>query len=340
MDEAAEHPAETALAAPALAYVDFGVARGLSRERLMQESRLTEAMRAEPDARCSTFAYIALWRILLTELRDVAVPIELAKSLDLAALGVIGQIVPRADSLLHGQQLIERFLRLTDTSLGSRRVERGDLVGYALTHRPEVIGMRFPIELMITTGWRLLSAAGAEPFAREVTFAHAPGYPVAAYEALYGVPVRFEADESAVWIHRDRLEQPLASRDPVARRYFEAYAERMLVALDAAPPPLVAQIREAIAVELATSGGELARVAKRMAMSTRTLQRRLEEAGTSYQDVVDGVRSGMARSLLREKSRSIVDVAFELGYADLKSFYRAFRRWTETTPAEWRAKNA
>jgi AraC-like DNA-binding protein len=136
------------------------------------------------------------------------------------------------------------------------------------------------------------------------------------------------------------MERPLASSDPIARRYFEAYAQRLLEALEAAPPPLVATIRVAIAVELATSGGELARVAKRVAMSTRTLQRRLEEAGTSYQDIVDGVRAGMARALLREKSRSIVDVAFELGYADLKSFYRAFRRWTDTTPADWRARNA
>lgn len=339
VDEAAEHPAETALAAPAFSYVDFGVAHGLSRDRLMQESRLTESMRADPDARCSTFAFVALWRILLVELPDVVVPIELAKSIDLAALGVIGQIVPRADSLQHGHQLVERFLRLSDTSLGSRRVERGDLVGFAVMHRPEVIAMRFPIELMVTVGWRLLSAAAGESVAREVTFAHAPGYPVAAYEALFGAPVRFEQPESTVWIERARLDEPLPSSDPIARRYFEAYAERMLDALDTSPPPLLATIREAVAVELATSGAELARVAKRVAMSTRTLQRRLEEAGTSYQDIVDTVRAEMARALLREKSRSIVDVAFELGYADLKSFYRAFRRWTDTTPADWRTRN-
>lgn len=340
VDEAAEHPAETALAAPAFSYVDFGVSHGLSRERLMQGSRLSEAMRADPDARCSTFAFVALWRILLAELPHVVVPVELAKSIDLRSLGVIGQIVPRADSLRHGQELVERFLRLSDTSLGSRRVERDDLVGYAIVHRPEVIAMRFPVELMVTVGWRLLSAAAGGQIAREVTFAHAPGYPIAAYEALFGVPVRFEQPESTVWIERARLEEPLASSDPVARRYFEAYAERMLDALDASPPPLVATIREAIAVELATSGAELPRVAKRLAMSTRTLQRRLEEVGTSYQDIVDGVRAGMARALLREKSRSIVDVAFELGYADLKSFYRAFRRWTDTTPADWRSRNA
>ena len=153
--------------------------------------------------------------------------------------------------------------------------------------------------------------------------------------------MRFEQADSAVWIPRERLEQPLAGRDPVARRYFEAYgAAHARRARCRSRRRSSRTIREAIAVELATSGAELARVAKRVAMSTRTLQRRLEEHGTSYQDLVDTVRGGMAQSLLREKSRSIVDVAFELGYADLKSFYRAFRRWTDTTPAEWRARNA
>jgi len=102
----------------------------------------------------------------------------------------------------------------------------------------------------------------------------------------------------------------------------------------------VPQVRAAILDELAASGAELARVAKRLAMSTRTLQRRLDEAGTSYQDLVDEVRSVLARSLLRDRARSIIEVAFELGYADLKGFYRAFRRWTDATPAEWRRRDS
>jgi AraC-like DNA-binding protein len=73
-------------------------------------------------------------------------------------------------------------------------------------------------------------------------------------------------------------------------------------------------------------------------MSPRTLQRRLEELGRTYQDVVEEVRAAMAQALLRDRARSIVDVAFELGYADLKGFYRAFRRWTDATPAQWRRR--
>jgi AraC-like DNA-binding protein len=329
---------DTALAGPAFGYVDFGVAHGLSREALMRAAGLDERLRGDPDARVSTFAYMVLWRELLTGLPDVAVPVEYVRTLDLATLGVGGQICMRADDIAHASALSERFSRLTDTGVELRWLDRGERVGHSISHRPEVVALRFPIEVMLGTGFRMLSHALGEPVPlREVTFAHPSGYPVAAYESLFGCPVRFGAEESALWLDRELLHRPFARRDPLARRYLEAHAEQMLAALPAPQPPVIAQIREAIMIELATSGAELARVAKRVAMSTRTVQRRLEEQGTSYQDVVDDVRAAMARALLRDRTRSIIDVAFELGYADLKSFYRAFRRWTNTTPAEWRA---
>ena len=84
-----------------------------------------------------------------------------------------------------------------------------------------------------------------------------------------------------MWLPREALAIPFADRDPLVRRYLEAHAETLLRSLPAAAPPFVAQVREAIAIELATSGAELARVARLVAASSRTLQRRLDECGTS-----------------------------------------------------------
>ncbi len=334
--------ADSALAAPAFSYVDFGAAHGLPRAELLAAARLTEDLRADPDARCSPFAYVVLWKELVSRLPDVVVPVELVRAMPPTALGVTGQVVLRADDLAHATALIERFLRLTDTAMTMSRPERGDLVGFAIAHRPEVMAMRFPIELMLGVGFRLISlAAGGRVPVAEITFAHAAGYPVAAYQELFGVPVRFEQPETAMWIPRGAMGTPFAGRDPIARHYLEAHATQLLAAVPvaAAEPRLIAQVRSAILEELPASGAELARVAKRVAMSTRTLQRRLDEAGSGYQDLVDEVRAAAARALLRDRARSIIDVAFELGYADLKGFYRAFRRWTDATPAEWRARH-
>lgn len=332
-------PADSSLAGPAFAYVELGVAHGLPRDRLMAAAGLTEAMRRDPDARLSNIGYVLLWRELITGLPGVAIPVEAVRAMDASALGILGQVTLRADDVGHAAEIADRFMRLADTAVRRTRIERGDVVGFAIAHRPEVEAMRFPIEVMLGLGFRVIQhAARGEIALREVTFAHRAGYPVEAYEALFGAPVRFEAEHSALWLPREALAIPLPDRDPLIRRYLEAHAETLLAELPAAAPPFVAQVREAIAVELATSGAELARVARRLAASPRTVQRRLEEAGTSYQELVEDVRSTLARALLRDRSRSIIDVAFELGYADLKGFYRAFRRWTQTTPADWRAR--
>ncbi len=337
-----EPSSDTALAAPAFGYLDFGVAHGLSRAELLAAAHLDESLRADPDARCSPLSYVLLWKELITRLPDVVVPVEMVRDLDPNVLGVTGQVVMRADNLRHAAQLVERFLHLSDTAMSMSWPERGDLTGFSIGHRPEVLAMRFPIESMLGVGYRLMQhASGGRVPITEVTFAHAAGYPVAAYEDLFGAPVRFEQPINALWFPNSAMEIPFAGRDPVARRYLEAQAMQLLAAIPqpvAPVPEIVTQVRAAILDELASSGAELARVAKRLAMSTRTLQRRLEDVETSYQDLVEDVRASAARSLLRDRTRSIIDVAFELGYADLKGFYRAFKRWTNATPAEWRAR--
>lgn len=77
-------------------------------------------------------------------------------------------------------------------------------------------------------------------------------------------------------------------------------------------------------------------VAKRLATSSRTLQRRLAEIGTSHADLLDETRTELARRYLGERSLSIPEVAFLLGYADVPTFHRAFKRWTQRTPGEHR----
>lgn len=336
-DSAEDFPADTALAAGVFAYVDFGAARGLSREHLMSAVRLDDSMRSDPDARVSIMAYVILWRELIAGLPGIAVPVELVRALEPSTLGVLGQVALRADDVDQASLLVERFMRLPDTAFRASRIERGDVVGLTFGHLPHVEAMRFPLEVMLGVGYRTLQhAAGGALAPREITFKHEPGYPVAAYEDLFGVPVRFGADETAIWLPREALATPLASRDPMLRRFLETHAQQLLEALPARVAPIVGEVREAVLAELATSGADLAKVARRLAMSKRTLQRRLEEAGTNYQDLVDEVRAALARQLLGDRTRSIIDVAFELGYADLKSFYRAFRRWTEMTPAEFR----
>ena len=77
-------------------------------------------------------------------------------------------------------------------------------------------------------------------------------------------------------------------------------------------------------------------VAKALAMSRRTLTRRLSEEGTSFRGILDEVRAELARALLQDRSLSVGDVAFFLQYSEPAAFHRSFRRWTSQTPQRYR----
>ena len=98
----------------------------------------------------------------------------------------------------------------------------------------------------------------------------------------------------------------------------------------------IIDVREAIKVELPHGYPTIIRTADRLGVSQRTLQRRLQDAGSSYKQVVDQTRMEIARRLLSGTGRRIKDVAMALGYVEPRSFTRAFERWTGTTPRAYR----
>ncbi len=77
-------------------------------------------------------------------------------------------------------------------------------------------------------------------------------------------------------------------------------------------------------------------VAAKLGTTSRSLQRRLSECGTSFADLVDALLSRQAKCLLRESGSSVTDIALKLGYSDPAHFTRAFRRWTGASPSAYR----
>jgi AraC-like DNA-binding protein len=102
--------------------------------------------------------------------------------------------------------------------------------------------------------------------------------------------------------------------------------------------PAVRRIRAAIAEQLSGRRPSLQAVSKQLAMSSRALQRLLTENGTSFRQLLDEVRNQHAQAYLKGTAFSDGEVAFLLGFADVNSFYRAFRSWNGKAPGEFRRR--
>ena len=80
-------------------------------------------------------------------------------------------------------------------------------------------------------------------------------------------------------------------------------------------------------------------VARELGMSSRTLRRRLAEQGVIYTELVEDVRHKLALRYLSDASINLKQVVYLLGYSDLPAFNHAFRRWTGTSPRDYRQKH-
>ena len=101
-------------------------------------------------------------------------------------------------------------------------------------------------------------------------------------------------------------------------------------------PDFVQRVHEAIRGSLRDGAPKMETLAKQLHVSARTLQRRLAEHQTTFQDAVDAVRRELAQQYLRDPHLGVSEVAFLLGYSELSTFDRAFKRWTGKTPREFR----
>ncbi len=95
-------------------------------------------------------------------------------------------------------------------------------------------------------------------------------------------------------------------------------------------------MRGAIREELRGRTPGLPSIARRLALSERTLQRRLDSAGSSFQVELESVRESMACTYVKQPEIPFSEIAFALRYSDLRSFARAFKRWTGKTLAQTR----
>ena len=132
---------------------------------------------------------------------------------------------------------------------------------------------------------------------------------------------------------------PLRRRDPVLRQLLETQANGIL-ARQPARTGLAFQVQRALAARVAGGDTSIGALARELAMSGRTLQRRLATEGASYHSLLDDARKAAAGQYLRESTLAIGEIAYLVGYSEPAPFHRAFKRWFGKTPSEVRSLKA
>lgn len=152
-------------------------------------------------------------------------------------------------------------------------------------------------------------------------------------QVLDGIPVK-RAGGSALVFDRKLLSAPLLRNQFAQAGTREDDYLSLIASAPAADFP--SSISQLALNSFPDRQAQIGWIASAAGLSIRTLQRRLADYGLDYSSLIDRVRFDHAQNLLRDPGRSLIDIAYDLGYTDASSFTRAFRRWTGTTPTTFR----
>lgn len=161
--------------------------------------------------------------------------------------------------------------------------------------------------------------------------------PVEGYSEYFGCTPKLGTRHGVVFSRGD-AERPFITNNPALWRAFEPDLRRRLAEL-AAEATTAERVRAVLLEALPAGQSSADEVAKRLALSKRTLQRRLREEATTYQAVLNQTRESLAKHYLAQTNLSGSEIAFLIGFDDPNSFFRAFHQWTGQTPQQVRTSH-
>jgi AraC-like DNA-binding protein len=315
----------------------MGAAAGIRRHVLMDAARVTDEDLRDPDARVPLAAEIALWQTVAKHSSDPEFGVRAGQAYRLRPMGLVGYVARFSATLRGALRRVQRYGRVFTQAVEFRLEEGRPEVALVKAHPTlgpgQALAESYRLAAVLQASREL---TGVDIVPTDVFFTYPQPSTTNAHRQHFRCPLHFGAQIASVEFRTSDLELPVVEADETLAGYLSKYADQVLASLVQGESTRHA-VRAAVWSLLGDGPPSLKHVAEVLRMSPRTLQRRLAAEGTSVHAEVEEVRKTMALAVLRDRSMSIEDVSFLLGYAEPSTFFRSFKRWTGTTPGRFRS---
>lgn len=303
---------------------------------LFAKAGLDLSVLADPDARYLVKDTNRLWALAVAATGDEAFGLTVSRFVTPTTFHALGYSLQASSTLNEAFERCVRYFRVVSDAVSLSFETVGEECRFTMAVLPQQVRPADEsLDAFASVFARLCRALYGRQLSpiRVSLQRRAPLMP-APFEKVFRAPVEFDAGITQLVYPRASFEAPLSGANPELARQNDGVAARYLSRLklgDAA-----ASVRAALVEMLPRGEPSQAKVAQALHMSERNLQRKLAEAGTTYKDILNETRKELALSYLADKSYTLSEVTYLLGFAEASSFTRAFRRWTGYSPSDYR----
>jgi AraC-like DNA-binding protein len=316
---------------------DLVRAAGIDYAMMLGRAGIEPAVVDDPENRIPYRQYVRLLEDAATATGDDLLGLRLGSMQSIEVVGVLGYALQSSPDVRTQVTHTARYLALHQEGAAIRVRQGGPLAEFVYTvFDPQVTLHRHDAELTLALAvaqWRALT--GQPNWApASAHFEHPMPAGEAAVSGFFGCPVYFSQSFNGLRFPSGFLDTQIKSSDAGLHAILVRYAEESL-SRHKDVTSMSGQIRRQITASLASGRTTIEGVARCLAMTPRTLQRRLAREGLQFSEMVDTIRRDLAAQYLRDPNIGLTDTAFLVGYSDLTAFHRAFRRWFGQTPLDF-----
>jgi len=311
---------------------------GVDCRALFDELDLDYAALSDADARFAQDGMTRLWQRAVEETGNPAIGLNLAKVMRPGAMHVVGYALMSSSTLKESILRLVRYQRIIAEGADLRffPTERGHMLTLAI-HGDQLPPARQSAEGSLASMLAFCRWLTGKPLIPvEVYFQGPPPQAIEPYRDVFHAPLRFDAGCYGLLMRHEDLDIALPTANAELAQLHDRFAGEYLARFS--DSRVTHQVRQVLCRQLPQGEPRREAVAHLLHLSERTLQRRLGDEGTSFQQLLDDTRRVLAEQYLAQPDLALLEIAYLLGFADPSNFFRAFKRWFAMTPGEYRAR--
>ncbi len=289
-----------------------------------------------PDAYIPVETYLRIQDEAAAYIHDPYLGLHMGEFAQPGSWSILGYLMMNCKTLGEAFEKSGRYHRIIG-NLITGRMEMGlgkvRVVYFTPPHAPQM--SRHCFDSTFSSSVRLARTLSGLPLnPLEVTFTYPEPETRAEYERIFNCPVRFGHKDNAMTLELRMGSLPVRMANPSLLEHFEQYARDFIAQMERNDATTQA-VTKIILAQLDDEALSIEKVAREMAVSVRTLQKRLEAEGVVFSDLLRDIRQKLAKKYLRE-DYSVEQITYLLGFSEPSVFRKSFKKWLGVTPREYR----
>lgn len=308
---------------------------GKDPDRIFRKLYLDPKLAENLNARIPYAKVEALWMEIIESIDDPFIGLKAAELWHPSSSGPMGYAWLASSSLRTAFERLIRYLRVVTEGMQCRIEEKEGEFSFIHSFHEDSLNIPEQVDAILATVTalcRINYGQSLNPIS--VSFTHSTQEETGEYFAFFRCPVYFDFPDNRITLTQEVVDKRLPSSNPLLAQLHDQIMIEYLAKLDDAN--IIERVKVEIIDQLPSGKVTDSSIADALYMSRRTFHRRLQQEAITFRSILNELRKELASQYIQDSSLSLNEISFLLGFAEISSFSRAFKRWTGSSPSSFR----